>query len=332
MRYRRLGDSGLQISEIIYGNMRHPAGAVDEAELAHHARAALDAGITTFDTADIYGMHACERSLGKALDGVPRDTVELISKVSMPVSLSPNGQGLSRKHVMESIDGSLRRLGTDHLDVYVAHRYDYTTPLEETMRAFADLTRVGKILYMGCSEWRPEELRRAVPLAREYGVQLIANMMRYSMLWRLPEQETIGACEELGLGVVPYFGLEQGVLTGKYRPGEPYPDGTRAHDVKGGRAALMRQMLNEDVLSRVAGLGPVAGELGITTGQLATAWLLSRPAVCGVTVGATRAEHLEQNAAASGVVLEPRVLERIDEILGPVVMRTEADLPRAEGA
>ncbi|WHT23337.1 aldo/keto reductase [Crossiella sp. CA-258035] len=330
MEYRKVGASGLSVSEIIYGNLRYP-GDADEAELVAHARAALDAGVTTFDTADIYGLFACESALGVALENVPRDSVEIITKVGFPIRYEPNGRGLSRKHVLEAVEGSLRRLRTDHIDVYIAHRYDEETPLEETMLTFSDLVRAGKIRYMGISEWEIPQIRRAVELARELRVPLIANSVRYSMVWRVAEPEVFPACAELGIGILPYFALEQGVLTGKYAVGAPPPAGSRATDMKGGRAPVMQRMLSDEVLSRVQQLNPLAEELELTTAQLAIAWALRDRAVSGLVLGASRPEQFAQNAAAAGVTLETEVIKRIDEILEPVVLWTDPDLADQEG-
>ena len=328
MEFRRVGASGLHVSEVMYGNLRYP-GDADETELIEHARAALDAGITTFDTADIYGLFLCETALGKALEGVPRENVELMTKVSFPVRYEPNGRGLSRKHITESVNGSLSRLRTDYVDIYVAHRYDYETPLEETMSAFSDLVRAGKVLYMGISEWEPDEIREAVALAEDYRVPLVSTMVRYSMLWRVAEPEVFPLCAELGLGIIPYFSLEQGVLTGKYLPGAPPPAGSRATDLKGGRAPVMERMLSEDVLSRVQRLDPLAKELGLSIGQLAIAWALRDPNVAGLVLGASRPEQLTENARTAGVRLEPEAVKQIDEILQPAVFWTDPDLAEA---
>jgi aryl-alcohol dehydrogenase-like predicted oxidoreductase len=317
MEFRKTGANGLSVSEIVYGNLRYP-GDADEAELVRHARAALDAGITTFDTADIYGLFMCESALGKAFEGVPRENVEIMTKVSFPVRYEPNGRGLSRKHVMESINGSLRRLNTDYVDIYVAHRYDYETPLEETMATFSDLVRAGKVLYMGISEWEIPEIRQVAELAREYRVPLACNSVRYSMLWRVPEPQVFPVCAELGIGIMPYFSLEQGVLTGKYPPGAPPQEGSRAADPKGGRAPVMERMMSEDILTRVQRLRPI--------------WALREPNVCGLVLGASRPEQLAENARAAGVQLEPEVVKRIDEIVGPCVFWTDPDLAEAAEA
>lgn len=317
MRFSRAGGTGLSLSKVMYGNLRYP-GDADRAELVAHTRAALDAGITSFDTADIYGIFECERALGEALSSVDRSTVEIMTKVSFPVGEGPNNRGLSRKHVTESVESALERLRTDHIDVLVAHRYDEETPLEETMSVFSDLVRAGKVLYMGVSEWEVPQLEQAAALAAELRVPLATNMVRYSLLWREAELEIIPACRRLGIGVVPYFPLEQGVLTGKYRPGASVPAGTRAAAPQGGRAPVMEQLMTEDVLKRVEMLRPLADEAGLSVAQFAIAWSLSNPAVTGVTVGASRPEQLAENALAAETDLSPEAARRAEEILGPV--------------
>jgi aryl-alcohol dehydrogenase-like predicted oxidoreductase len=223
MEFRHLGRSGLVISEITYGNWLTHGAQVDE-EAAHACvHAALDAGITTYDTADVYASGRAEELLGRALHGVPRDSVEIFTKVFWPMGPGKNDRGLSRKHIMRGIDASLRRLGTDYVDLYQAHRYDYATPLEETMAALADLVRAGKVLYIGVSEWRAEEIRAAAALADELNVQLVSNQPQYSMLWRVIEAEVVPTSEELGLGQLVWSPIGQGVLTGKYEPGRPPP-------------------------------------------------------------------------------------------------------------
>lgn len=207
------------MSEIVYGNLLYPQDDTPDEVVISSIRAARDAGVTTFDTADVYGMFRSETLLGEALAGTPREELVLCTKVGMPTGLGPNGRGLSRKHVMESVDGSLRRLRVDHIDVYTAHRYDPATPLEELMWTFSDLVRAGKILYVGMSEWPVERITEAAEIGARLGVPVICHMPRYSMLWRVPEVKVIPACRDLGIGQICYFTLEQGALTGKYAPG-----------------------------------------------------------------------------------------------------------------
>ena len=322
MEFRHLGRSGLMISEIAYGNwITH--GSQVEAETAHACvRAALDAGITTFDTADVYAATKAESVLGDALKGERRDGLEIFTKVYWPTGEGRNNRGLSRKHILESIDGSLRRLQTDYVDLYQAHRYDNSTPLEETMLAFADVVRQGKALYIGVSEWRAEEIRAAAGLAKELHVPLISNQPQYNMLWRVIEAEVVPTCEELGLSQIVWSPIGQGVLTGKYKPGQPPPAGSRATDERG--APMISRMLDEELLARVGQLAPLAEEAGLSLAQLAVAWTLQNRNVAAAIIGASRPEQVAENVKAAGVKLEDGLLKRIDEILEPVVQRDPA--------
>ena len=322
MEFRHLGRSGLIISEIAYGNwLTH--GSQVEAETARACvRAALDAGITTFDTADVYAATKAESVLGEALEGERREGLEIFTKVYWPTGPGRNDAGLSRKHILESIDGSLRRLRTDYVDLYQAHRYDYSTPLEETMLAFADVVRQGKALYIGVSEWRAEEIRAAAGLAKELHVPLISSQPQYNMLWRVIEAEVVPTCEELGLSQIVWSPLAEGVLTGKYKPGQPAPAGSRAGHEQAGK--FIRESLNDDVLTRVAQLEPIAAEAGLSTAQLALAWTLQNRNVAAAIIGASRPEQVVENVKAVGVQLDEGQLKRIDEILDPVVERDPA--------
>jgi len=327
VEYRRLGHSGLTISEIAYGNWITHGSQVEEEAAIACVRAALDVGITTFDTADVYAATRAETVLGKALAGERRQGLEILTKVYWPTGPGPNDRGLSRKHILESIDGSLRRLRTDYVDLYQAHRYDHTTPLEETMLAFADVVRAGKALYIGVSEWRAEEIRAAVPLARELRVPLVSNQPQYSMLWRVIETEVVPASKEAGLSQVVWSPIAQGVLTGKYRPGEAPPPGSRATDEKGGGADI-REWLDDELLTRVQALRPVAQEAALTMAQLAVAWVLQNDNVACAIIGASRPEQVIENSGASGVRLPAEAMARIDEILGDSVVR-DPDLTRS---
>jgi aryl-alcohol dehydrogenase-like predicted oxidoreductase len=321
MNHRFLGRSGLKVSEIAYGNWVTHGDQIDDAAADKVVRAALDLGITTFDTADVYAGTRAEEVLGAALAGQRREGLEIATKVFWPTGPGPNDRGLSRKHLMEAIEGSLRRLRTDHVDLYQAHRYDHQTPLEETMLAFADIVRAGKALYIGVSEWRAGELRAAAALARELHVPLIANQPQYSALYRVPEAEVIPTSRELGIGQIVWSPLAQGALTGKYRPGQPPPAGSRG-DAGGGTVA--DRFLRDDVLTRVGELRPLASEAGLSPAQMAIAWVLGNDNVAAAIVGATRPEQLEDNAGASGVILDDELRRRIDEILDPVVERDPA--------
>ena len=320
MEHRHLGRSGLLVSEIAYGNWITHGSQVEEEAAAACVRAALDAGITTFDTADVYAGTRAEEVLGRALKGERRDGLEIFTKVFWRTGPAPNDSGLSRKHILTSIDGSLRRLGTDYVDLYQAHRYDHTTPLEETMEAFADVVRSGKAHYIGVSEWSAEQIRAAKPLADELRVRLVSNQPQYSMLWRVIEAEVVPASVELGLGQIVWSPIAQGVLTGKYKPGEQPPAGSRATDDKSG-AGFIARWLEDDVLTAVAKLRPLAEQAGLSMAQLAVAWVLQNPNVSAAIIGASRPEQVHDNVKASGVKLDDGLLRAIDEIVEPVTTR-----------
>jgi len=324
MEIRNLGASGLKISAIAYGNWLTHGSQVEEDAATACVRQALDEGITTFDTADVYANTKAETVLGKALAGERREGLEIFTKVYWPTGPGKhNDHGLSRKHIMESIDGSLTRLGTDYVDLYQAHRYDYETPLEETMEAFADVVRMGKALYIGVSEWRAEEIRAAHGLARELRIPLVSNQPQYSMLWRVIESEVVPTCEELGIGQIVWSPIAQGVLTGKYRPGEQPPAGSRATDDKGG-ANMIKRWMSDDVLERVQQLQPIADKAGLGLAELAVAWVLQNDNVSAAIIGASRPEQVTQNVRAAGVRLDSDTLEAIDAVLDPVVERDPA--------
>jgi aryl-alcohol dehydrogenase-like predicted oxidoreductase len=326
VEFRRLGRSGLNISEIAYGNWLTHGGQVEEDAAFACVRAALDAGITTFDTADVYAGTRAEAFLGRALEGQRRSSYELFTKVYWPTGRGPNDRGLSRKHIIESCHASLQRLQTDYVDLYQAHRYDATVPLEETMTAFADLVRAGKALYIGVSEWNAEEIAAGAELARELNIQLISNQPQYSMLWRVIESEVVPTSEKEGLSQIVWSPLAQGVLTGKYRPGEQPPADSRGGHAEAGTS--MRGFLRDDILTRVQELRPIADDLGLSMAQLAIAWVLQNPNVAAAIIGATRPEQVQDNVKAAGVRLESDVLSRIDEVLGDVVERDPAKTSR----
>lgn len=319
MEIRNLGASGLRISAIAYGNWITHGSQVEEDGALACVRRALDEGITTFDTADVYANTAAETVLGRALAGERREGLEIFTKVFWPTGPGRhNDHGLSRKHILESIDGSLRRLGTDYVDLYQAHRYDHETPLEETMVAFADVVRAGKALYIGVSEWRAEEIRAAAELARELRVPLVSNQPQYSMLWRVIEAEVVPACQELGIGQIVWSPIAQGVLTGKYRPGQAPPAGSRATDEKGGADDISR-WLRDDVLERVQLLQPIAEEAGLSLAQLAVAWVLQNDNVSAAIIGASQPEQVTENVKAAGTTLDADTLAAIDRALDGVV-------------
>jgi len=323
MEFRHLGRSGLLISEIAYGNWITHGSQVEEEAANECVKAALDVGITTFDTADVYAGTRAEEVLGRALKGQRREGLEIFTKVFWPTGPGPNDRSLSRKHIMESINGSLRRLQTDYVDLYQAHRYDYSTPLEETMQAFADVVRQGKALYIGVSEWTASEIRAGWELAQDLKIQLVSNQPQYSMLWRGIEAEGIPTSQELGIGQVVFSPIAQGVLTGKYKPGQPPPAGSRATDDKSG-ADFISRLLTDDVLATVQRLQPLADQAGLTMAQLAVAWVLQNPNVSAAIVGASRPQQVYDNAKASGVKLDGDLLKAADEILYPVAERDPA--------
>jgi aryl-alcohol dehydrogenase-like predicted oxidoreductase len=317
MEYRHLGRSGLLVSEIAYGNWITHGSQVEREQAAACVSAAIDLGITTFDTADVYAGTRAEEILGDALAGHRRAGLEIFTKVYWPTGPGHNDRGLSRKHIMESIDGSLRRLRTDYVDLYQAHRFDHSTPLDETMEAFADVVHGGKDRYIGVSEWRADEIAGAHALARELRIPLVSNQPQYSMLWRVIEEEVVPTCERLGLGQIVWSPMAQGVLTGKYLPGQPPPAGSRATDEKSG-ANFIQRFLDEPTLTAVQRLRPIADDAGLTMAQLAVAWVLQNQNVSAAIVGASRPEQLADTVKASGVRLDAEVLAAVDTALGTV--------------
>jgi aryl-alcohol dehydrogenase-like predicted oxidoreductase len=300
MEFRYLGRSGLQISEITYGNWLTHGSQVENDVATECVRAALDNGITTFDTADAYAGGKAEEVLGAALKGERREGLEVFTKVFFPSGPDPkskNDMGLSRKHMMAGIDNSLRRLQMDYVDLYQAHRFDSFTPLEETMQAFADIVRAGKALYVGVSEWTAEQIRDAHTLAVDLGISLVSNQPQYSMLWRVIEDEVVPTCEELGLGQIVWSPIAQGVLSGKYAPGQPLPTGSRATDERGG-ADMIKRYMNDETLGRVQALKPIAEELGLSMAQMAVAWVLQNSNVSAALVGASRPEQRQGGGRA----------------------------------
>ena len=308
------------VSEISYGNWITHGSQVEADQATACVHAALDLGITTFDTAVVYAGTRAEAVLGDALKGQRREGLEIFTKVYWPTGPGRNDRGLSRKHILESVNGSLRRLQTDYVDLYQAHRYDYATPLEETMQAFADVVHSGKAHYIGVSEWRADEIREAAALAKDLKIQLVSNQPQYSALYRVIEAEVVPASQELGIGQIVWSPLAQGVLTGKYLPGQPPPAGSRATDEKSG-ANYISVLLRDEVLTAVQQLKPLAEQAGLSMAQLGIAWVLQNPNVSSAIVGATRPEQLQDNVKAAGVKLDAELLKRIDEVLDPVVER-----------
>ncbi|GIE96761.1 aldo/keto reductase family protein [Paractinoplanes rishiriensis] len=323
MEFRHLGRSGLLISEIAYGNWITHGSQVEEDAALACVRAALDEGITTFDTADVYAGGRAEEVLGRALKGERRPGLEIFTKVYWPTGPGPNDRSLSRKHIMESIDASLGRLQTDYVDLYQAHRYDYTTPLEETMQAFADVVRSGKALYIGVSEWTASQLRAGWELAQDLKIPFVSNQPQYSMLWRVIEAEVVPTSIELGLSQVVFSPIAQGILTGKYEVGKEPPAGSRATDEAGG-ATFISRMMNDETLTAVQQLKPLAQEAGLSMAQLAVAWVLQNENVAAAIIGASRPEQVKDNVKASGVRLEPGLMKAVDDVLGAVTERDPA--------
>jgi aryl-alcohol dehydrogenase-like predicted oxidoreductase len=322
MQYRKLGTSGMYVSAIALGNWATHGETVDQDLATECVRKALDLGITTFDTADAYAGTKAEAMLGEALKGVRREGVEIMTKAFFPTGPGKNDRGLSRKHVMESINGSLRRLQTDYVDVYQAHRYDYETPLEETMGAFADIVHAGKAHYIGVSEWTVEEIRAGAALAAELGIRFVSSQPQYNMLWRVIEPEVVPVCEELGISQVCWSPLAQGVLSGKYG-GSTAPAGSRFSDDDGG-LKTEHKFMQPEVLERVEKLKPIAQDLGVPLATLAVAWVLANPNVSAAIVGASRPEQLDDTVKAADLVLGRETLEMIDDTLGDVVERDPA--------
>jgi aryl-alcohol dehydrogenase-like predicted oxidoreductase len=317
MEYRRLGQAGVQVSTIslgswlTYGSQNSDVGAA----CIHRA---YELGVNFFDTANGYQGGDAERVVGQALRDFPRDTYFLATKVFFPVREGPNGGGLSRKHIMEQCHASLRRLGVDYVDLYQCHRYDPNTPLEETLRALDDLVRQGKVLYVGVSEWSAVQIDDAVHIARDLNLdQIRSNQPIYNMLVRYIERDVVPVCEREGIGQVVFSPLAQGVLTGKYKPGQQLPSGTRATDPS--QNMFMGDLLQDNVLEAVQRLGDVARDAGYSLPQLALAWVLRQPNVSSAIIGASRPEQVDENVKAAGMTLSEDVLQRIDEVLEGVV-------------
>ena len=314
MEYRRVGNSGLRVSELGLGGWLTFGGTVKDQEIVREIiERAYESGINFFDIADIYARGEAERMMGEVLQQYPRHTLVISSKVFWPMSDDPNDRGLSRKHILESIDKSLERIGTDYLDIYFCHRWDEDTPLIETMRAMDDLIHRGKILYWGTSEWSAEQIQQANDLAQEAGLYPpLVEQPRYNLLNRQRfEQEIMPTAQANGMGLVTFSPLASGLLTGKYDEG--IPEGSRLDQV-----AWLRNDVKEEALERVRRLKPIADELGISRAQLTLAWTLRQPAISSVLTGATRVSQLESNLAAAQVELTDDVLRQIDDIFEPI--------------
>ncbi|MDQ3406267.1 MAG: aldo/keto reductase family protein [Actinomycetota bacterium] len=316
MQYRKLGRWGVQVSAVGLGSWLTYGGSVAEDTASECIARAYELGVTFFDTANVYMRGRAEEVVGKALADHPRDSFVLATKVFFPMGGGPNDTGLSRKHVVEQCHASLRRLGTDYVDLYQCHRYDEDTPLEETCQVMDDLVRDGKVLYWGVSEWSADQIAHAVGLCRAQGWAVpVSNQPQYSALWRQIEERVLPTCEDLGLGNVVWSPLAMGILTGKYRSTDDVPAGSRA---AGDDAKFMDRYFTQDVLDAVAEARGVADEAGCTLSQLALAWCLRQPFVSSVIVGATRTGHVDDNVTAADLDLDDDVIDAFDEILEPV--------------
>ena len=323
----------MYVSEIAYGNWITHGSQVEEDAAIKCVKAALTEGITTFDTADVYAGTRAETVLGKALKGVKRESYELFTKVYWPTGTGKNDRGLSRKHIMESVHASLKRLGTDHIDLYQMHRFDFEAPLEESLRAFEDLVRQGKVHYIGFSEWNAQQINDALGIQKANGwTRFVSSQPQYSMLWRVIEREVVPLSEQEGIGQIVWSPIAQGVLTGKYLPGAKPPAGSRATDKKSG-AGMISRWMRDDVLTAVQNLKPIADEVGLTLSQLALAWALQNKNVSAVIMGATKPAQVKENVKASGVKLEHDVMAKIDAALGSLPetdpSKNESPNPRA---
>jgi aryl-alcohol dehydrogenase-like predicted oxidoreductase len=316
MEYRRLGSTGMYVSEISYGNWITHGSQVEADAAIKCVKAALDCGITTFDTADVYAGTRAEVVLGKALKGVRRESYELFTKVYWPTGTGKNDRGLSRKHIIESCNASLKRLQTDHIDLYQMHRFDFETPLEESLSAFDDLIRAGKVHYIGFSEWTAKQIAAALKIqdARGYN-RFVSSQPQYSALWRVIEAEVVPLSVKEGIGQIVWSPMAQGVLTGKYLPGKKPPAGSRATDKKGG-AGMISKWMRDEVLTAVQKLKPIADQAGITMSQLSVAWVLQNPNVSSAIVGATKPSQVKENVKASGIKLDSDMMKAIDKALG----------------
>lgn len=315
MQYRNLGKWGVKVSEVSLGSWLTFGHATDEETAAQCIYRAYELGINLFDTANVYAAGRAEEVMGKALKAFRRDSYVLATKVYFPMGDGPNDRGLSRKHIFEQCHASLKRLGTDYIDLYQCHRYDRNTPLEETVRAMGDLIRQGKILYWGVSEWSASQILDAVHLCQQMNIDPpVSNQPHYNMLGREIEKEVLPMCERVGMGNIVFSPLAQGVLTGKYLPGSPPPPDTRAADESSNM--FMRWLMSEEVLTKVQKLRPIAERNGLTMAQLALAWCLRQPMVSSVIIGARKVSQIEDNVKASGVQLSPEDLRDIDIALG----------------
>ncbi len=316
MDYRHLGRTGMLVSSLSYGNWLTHGSQIEQDQAIACVKAALDLGITTFDTADVYAIGKAEEVLGTALKGVRRDSIEIFTKVYWPTGPNPNNRGLSRKHIIESLDASLKRLGTDHVDLLQAHRFDYATPLDETLRAFDDLVRMGKVHYIGVSEWKASEIDQALVIAKDMGLdRIVSSQPQYSLLWRVIEEEVVPTCEDNGISQIVWSPIAQGVLTGKYLPGGAIPEGSRGASKD---ANMVSRFLADDTLRAVAAYVALCDQAGLQPAQVALAWVLRNKNVASAIVGASRPEQIIDNVGAVDLVLEDDFVTAIEAALAPV--------------
>ena len=321
MEYRRLGSTGMYVSEISYGNWITHGSQVEQDAAIKCVKTALDVGITTFDTADAYAGTRAETVLGKALKGVRRESYELFTKVYWPTGDGKNDRGLSRKHIMESCHASLKRLNVENIDLYQMHRFDVETPLEESLQAFEDLIRQGKVNYIGFSEWTASQISAALKIQDQRGYsRFVSSQPQYSALWRIIEAEVVPLSRKEGIGQIVWSPVTQGVLTGKYKPGGKLPAGSRATDKKSG-AGMISRWMRDDVLEAVQKLAPIADSVGLSMSQLAIAWVLQNDSVSSAIMGATKPSQVKENVKAAGVKLDSTVMDAIDKALGSLPER-----------
>jgi aryl-alcohol dehydrogenase-like predicted oxidoreductase len=321
VRFRQLGSSDLQVSEIALGSWLTYGLGVDDTAARACVDKAFEVGINFFDTSNVYGRGGAETFLGGALASRPRDSYVLATKLFFPMDDSGENQGLSRQQVFKQIDDSLHRLRTDYVDLYQCHRYDTRTPLEETMDALTEIVRQGKVRYLGFSEWTPEQIRASLHLSPP-DEKFVSSQPQYSLLWRVPEREVFSLCAANGISQIVWSPLGQGVLTGKYKPGEPPPPGTRMGSEQMGWA--MDRFRSDGVLEAVQRLRPIADGLGISMAQLAIAWVLREPNLAAAIIGASRPEQVVDNAAASGIELDEATLDAIDDAVADVAVSATA--------
>jgi aryl-alcohol dehydrogenase-like predicted oxidoreductase len=333
MEYRRLGSTGMYVSEISYGNWITHGSQVESDAAIKCVKTAYELGITTFDTADVYAGTKAETVLGKALKGMRRESYELFTKVYWPTGTGKNDRGLSRKHIIESCNASLKRLQTDHIDLYQMHRFDYETPVEESLSAFDDLIRAGKVHYIGFSEWNAAQISKALKIQDERGYnRFVSSQPQYSALWRVIETEVVPLSIAEGIGQIVWSPMAQGILSGKYLPGKKAPAGSRATDKKSG-AGMISGWMRDEVLTAVQKLKPIAEEAGLSMSQMAIAWVLQNPNVSSAIMGATTPKQVKENVKASGIKLSADTMKAIDKALGNLPekdpKKNESPNPRA---